>query len=240
MPPDVLVWQSPSWVMNPSLSKSLVERAFDEDPDRAGAEYGAQWRRDVERYVSVEAVRACVVKGRHELRPEAAPRYYGFVDPSGGQGDSMTMAIAHRDFAVQQAVLDCVREWRPPFDPELVVAECAWLCQQYGIRLVRGDAYAGVWVSDAFKRNGVGYKPSKLPKSGLYAEFLPTLNTGAIELLDHPKLVAQICGLERRTARSGRDSIDHQPGGHDDLANAVAGVSFLVKRRRPQQKGVSW
>ena len=29
----------------------------------------------------------------------------------------------------------------------------------------------------------------------------------------------------RRTARGGRDSIDHAPGGHDDLANAVAGVS---------------
>jgi hypothetical protein len=30
--------------------------------------------------------------------------------------------------------------------------------------------------------------------------------------------------LERRTARGGRDSIDHPPGAHDDLANAVAGL----------------
>jgi hypothetical protein len=34
-------------------------------------------------------------------------------------------------------------------------------------------------------------------------------------------LAAQLCALERRTSRGGRDSIDHAPGAHDDLANAV-------------------
>jgi hypothetical protein len=29
-------------------------------------------------------------------------------------------------------------------------------------------------------------------------------------------------------ARGGRDSIDHAPGGHDDLANAVAGAAALA------------
>jgi hypothetical protein len=50
------------------------------------------------------------------------------------------------------------------------------------------------------------------------------LNSRRVELLDHPKLVAQLVGLERRTARSGRDSIDHAPGAHDDVANAAAGA----------------
>jgi hypothetical protein len=34
----------------------------------------------------------------------------------------------------------------------------------------------------------------------------------------------QVTSLERRTARGGRDSIDHAPGAHDDIANAVAGA----------------
>jgi hypothetical protein len=51
---------------------------------------------------------------------------------------------------------------------------------------------------------------------------LPLLNSGRIELLDQPKLVAQLTNLERRTARGGRDSIDHAPGGRDDCANVVA------------------
>jgi hypothetical protein len=45
-----------------------------------------------------------------------------------------------------------------------------------------------------------------------------------VDLLEDARLFAQIVGLERRTARGGRDSIDHAPGAHDDLANAVAGV----------------
>ena len=37
----------------------------------------------------------------------------------------------------------------------------------------------------------------------------------------------QLIGLERRTARGGRDSIDHGPGGHDDVCNAVAGLASV-------------
>jgi len=35
---------------------------------------------------------------------------------------------------------------------------------------------------------------------------------------------ARLVNLERRTARSGKDSVDHGRGLHDDLANSVAGV----------------
>ena len=62
------------------------------------------------------------------------------------------------------------------------------------------------------------------PKGTLYTNMLQLLNS-RVELLDEPRSIAQLCSLERRTARSGRDSIDHPPGGHDDLINAVAGVA---------------
>ena len=61
-------------------------------------------------------------------------------------------------------------------------------------------------------------------KSDLYRDLLPQLNSGQVELLDLPRLTKQFCDLERRTARGGRDSIDHAPGAHDDVANAVAGA----------------
>jgi len=61
---------------------------------------------------------------------------------------------------------------------------------------------------------------------------LPALNSGRVELLDVPRLVGQLCGLERRTARGGRDTIDHPPGGRDDVANAVAGAVVLATARK--------
>ena len=73
-------------------------------------------------------------------------------------------------------------------------------------------------------------------KAELYTAVLPLINSGRVELLDEPRLVAQLCGLKRRTAWGGRDSIDHGPGGRDDLANAVAGalVAAAEPRRVPQ------
>jgi hypothetical protein len=41
-------------------------------------------------------------------------------------------------------------------------------------------------------------------------------------------MIGQLVSLERRTARGGRDSIDHPPGAHDDVANAAAGVLVQV------------
>ena len=55
-------------------------------------------------------------------------------------------------------------------------------------------------------------------------DMLPALNSGRVELPPDDRLVNQLIGLERRTARGGRDSIDHAPGGHDDRANVIAGL----------------
>jgi len=48
------------------------------------------------------------------------------------------------------------------------------------------------------------------------------VNSEKVDLLDHPILINQLASLERRTARGGRDSIDHPPMAHDDVANAAA------------------
>ena len=53
------------------------------------------------------------------------------------------------------------------------------------------------------------------------------INSGRIQLLDHPRLISQLCALERRNVRSGKPLIDHPPNGHDDVANAVAGLASV-------------
>jgi hypothetical protein len=52
----------------------------------------------------------------------------------------MTLAIAHRD-ADGRAILDAVRERRPPFSPEATVAEFAQLLKSYGVVAVTGDRW---------------------------------------------------------------------------------------------------
>ena len=115
-------------------------------------------------------------------------------------------------------------------------AEFALLLKQYGVGTVLGDRYAGEWPRERFRQHSIEYGVARQSKAELCAAVLPLLNSGRVELLDEPRLVAQLCGLERRTAWGGRDSIDHGPGGRDDLANAVAGalVAAAEPRRVPQ------
>jgi len=229
----VLVWKADTATMNPSIDQAIIKEAYDSDPEAARAEFGAEFRDDLADFVTRETVDAVTMWGRGELPPELGVVYSAFCDPSGGVSDAMTLAIAHLDRR-SVCVLDALIDVRPPFDPEQAVARCAALLRRYGVSTVAGDKYAGEWPRVRFAEHGIAFEQSARPKSDLYGDLLPLLNAGRVELLDHPRLSAELAGLERRTARSGRDSIDHAPGGHDDLANAVAGVLVgLDLDRRP-------
>jgi terminase large subunit-like protein len=222
----VLVWRAPTVVMNPSVPRGVIDDAYEADPASAAAEYGAEFRTDVETFVSREAVEACVAFGVRERPPVLDEYYMGFVDPSGGSADAMTLAIGHRQD--DTVVIDCLRERRPPFSPDDVAGEFAALLKSYRVTTVHGDRYAGEWCRERFRAHDIGYEPAEKPKSDLYRDLLPLINARRVDLIDDKRLQAQLVGLERRTSRAGKDSIDHMPGSHDDVANAVAGVAGLL------------
>ncbi len=226
----VLVWQAPSRVMNPQLDAAVVRAAYAADEAAAAAEYGAEFRRDIEGFLTREAIDACVDVDCRERAPRSDVQYIAFVDPSGGAADAMTLAITHSDD--RRVVLDAVAEHRPPFSPEAVVEDFARLLSTYQVTTVVGDRYAGEWPREAFRRHGIAYEVADTPRSDLYRDLLPLITSQQVALLDHPRLVTQLCSLERRTGRAGRDTIDHPPGAHDDLANAAAGALVLAARRR--------
>ena len=214
----VLVWQADTRTMNPTVPDTFIADAYAEDAAVAAAEYGAEFRRDIEAFVSREAIDAVTVPGRWDLPPVASLDYAAFVDPSGGSQDAMTQAIAHRDG--KRAVLDAVWEVTPPFSPEAVVQQFAQHLHDYGIARVQGDRYAGEWPREQFRKAGIEYEVCKPTKSDLYQTLLPALNSGRVELLDRPRLLSQLGGLERRTHRSGKHVIDHAPVSADRLCRS--------------------
>jgi hypothetical protein len=213
--------------MNLSLPQAVVDRAFEEDPEAASAEYMAEFRSDIGAFISRDAIEDAVARGVTVRAPLDGVNYFGFVDPSGGSSDSMTMAIGHREG--ERAVLDCIAERKAPFSPDSVVIEFADLLRAYGIKTVCGDRYAGAWPRERFAAHGITYDPADMNRSELYLAFLPILNSGRADLLDHERMIAQFVGLERRTARSGRDTVDHAVGAHDDVSNSVAGVIVMAQ-----------
>jgi hypothetical protein len=223
--PSILVARGTTRDFNPTFPQAVIDRALERDAALNAAEYLVEWRSDLEAFVSREVVKSCVDAGVYERLPVDHTRYFGFVDPAGGSGtDSMTLAIAHRQDS-NNVVLDALREWRPPFNPADVISEASDLLKSYRVGRVYGDRFAGEWCRQPFREAGVAYEIS-----AQYTNFLPLLNSGRVRLLDHQRLIGQLCSLERRTSRGGRDSIDHPQGAHDDVCNSVAGVAALARR----------
>jgi len=222
--PDILVWQAETRLMNPTIPQSLIDREMQKDPSAARAEWLAEWRDDIESFLTAEAIDACVVPGRRQLPPQDFVNYAAFVDPSGGRRDAMTLAISHTDN--DRLIIDYLGAWTPPFDPGAVVVDMAQVAKDYRVSFVVGDRYGAAWVESAFKKAGIKYEPCKLTKSDLYLNFEARLNTRQVELPDNEHLRKELIALERRRGRAGKDIVDHGPRGRDDLANAVAGACY--------------
>lgn len=225
---DVLVIQAASRLLNPTLSQKIVADALSRDPAAARSEWLAEWRDDIAAYLSRELIEAAVDDGVVVRPPVPGVRYKGFADPSGGASDSFTCGIAHREN--DTAILDCLIEVQPPFNPTEATNDIAATLRAYGLHSVVGDRYAAGWVVDAFRRAGVEYKHSDIDRSAIYQNCVPLFASGRVRLLDNPKLVAQFASLERKTLSGGRERIDHPDiaNAHDDLSNSCAGALVLA------------
>lgn len=234
---DTLVVRGTTTQFNPSFDQGIIDKAVALDPQRYGAEYLSQWRDDLATYLPRELIEAAVESGVLVRPPLSDTVYSAFTDPSGGRNDAFTMSIAHREqhSNASRTVSDCIYVRAAPFNPSDVVEEITQLLKTYRCSSVIGDKYAAEWVVEAFRKCGIQYVASKLDRSEVYIDFLPLVTSGSVSLLDHPKAIAQLAALERRTFPSGKDRIDHPLNGHDDIANSVAGAAVLASQDREQK-----
>ena len=75
-----------------------------------------------------------------------------------------------------------------------------------------------------FRTCGVNCEAAARPKSELYTDLLPLINSGAVRLLDNPRLVAQLVSLERDTTRSGKDRLITPRASTTTSVNCCAGA----------------
>jgi hypothetical protein len=239
-----LIWMADTASMNPTVRASVIANAYERDPISAASEYGRDgvisFRSDVSAFIERSAIEACVAPGVRERPPISSLSYHAFTDPSGGSKDAWTLAVAHQEDG--RVVLDCLREVIPPFSPADTVKGLAETIKAYGCSTVTGDRYGGEFPRELFRDEGVTYVVADKVRSDLYRELLGPLNSGQVELLDNDRLVGQLAALERRVARSGRETIDHAPSAnaHDDLCNSAAGALFEARARRSTYTLAGW
>ncbi|MBN1103582.1 MAG: hypothetical protein JXL84_09245 [Deltaproteobacteria bacterium] len=227
--PDILIWRSGTRVMNPTIPESFIDRETAKDPNAARAEWEAEFREDIEEFLTLEALNKCLVLPG-PLAYEPGRVYSAFVDPSGGRSDAFTLAVGYRRPDDLRFVVSLLKAWEAPFSPEGVVSEIAEILRGYRVTRITGDRYSAEWVTGAFSRHSLLYDPCEKAKSDLYVEFEAHVNVGRVELPKDEAMKNELMTLERRRGKSGRDIVDHPPRAHDDRANAVAGLVFILNR----------
>jgi hypothetical protein len=235
--PRIVIVQAASRELNPKLSQAVVDRAYEDDPTSAEAEYGGQFRQAVSAYLDRKTIERAVDQDVGARHPLPGVSYLAFTDVSGGSGsDSFSVAVGHKylDEGREVCIIDAVLEYRPPFDPDEIVKRAAAQLAQWNITSVVGDAYGGLWPTSAFAKYGVQYTLSPLTKSELYLHTLPLWTAGRVRLIDNQRAVDQFAQLRRKVGSSGKESIDHVRGSHDDLSNSIAGVLWRLSPVRHQ------
>ena len=230
----ILVAKAPTLVMNPTIDPEIVAAALEEDAAAASAEWLAEFRSDVETFASREVIEGCVEFGVRERAPLARYSYSAFVDPSGGSSE-FNDAGDRPCRARRRGGAGC--PGLPSGAPGTVQSDRGRGRVRGGLEVVSHPPGPRRQVRRRVAGGGVPEAGDQLPgyrsaEERFYRDLLPLLNSRRVDLLDEPRFLAQLVGLERRTARGGRDSIDHSPGAHDDVANAVAGALVLVGAAR--------
>jgi hypothetical protein len=227
----VLVVQAGTRDLNPTVRQSIIDKARARDGRTADREYGGQFIEPVAAYIDRETVMRCVEKGVVERVAIANTQYSCFIDASAGNGqDSFAVAIGHRarDQAGDIIMVDALIGQKPPFNPLAMVAQLAAKLRALRITSVMGDNFAGGLLVSAFRQQGIEYTRCPLSASDLYLAALPVFTSQTISLIDSPGLVDELVSLRRKIGTNGKETVTHMRGRHDDAANALCGLIFML------------
>ena len=234
---NVLYWNCASRVMNPLLPQSIIDEAMEADLQSAKNEWLGEFRSDISHYLPEEVILSVVRAGRLSLMGRPGISYSFFCDISGGRIDSSVLCVGHKN-EEKKTIIDAIYQYKSPHSPSECIADMCCKIRRFSGHRVIGDNYSANFCKDEFRRNGICYERCETPASGLYLELIPVICSNQIELLDNPVLISELANLERRVKSGGKDSISHSPLGHDDVANAVAGLSFILNAGQRRRAGI--
>lgn len=241
--PHVLYAVATSQQMNPTLTDEFIGAELERDPVGNAAEYLSRERTDVSGFVDAPLVDSNTRSEPRELPrvatlpTGAAPHYFAAIDVSGGRSDAAACAVAHREG--DRIITDGCWRFPAPHDPAHVAASIAEVLARYGLSHAVADQYGAELSRRLYAEAGLTLVSADVTRSEAYLRLLPLLTTGRIELPPDPVLRTELLGLERRVGRNGKDSVDHRPGAHDDVANAVALAAWAASRTATTGYGVA-
>jgi hypothetical protein len=231
--------------LNPTIPQSFIDEELRRDFAANKAEYLSEFRTD-----SADFLDAPLVDSVTRDRPRELPMlphtangtpiiYYAGVDVSGGRKDATAASVSHLDG--ERVIIDAVRRWPSPHDPAVVAREVAAFLKNYGLFNATADQYGAELSRSIYGEAGINLMASEVTRSDAYLYMLPLFTADRIEIPDDETLRRELLGLERRTGRNGKDTVDHGTSrfSHDDVANSAAISAYVTARSRTRSDGES-
>jgi hypothetical protein len=241
--------------MNPTISQDFLDKERDRDPESFRSEYGAELVGSGSQYLDPERLEAAVIGPGMPCSIEMATEWWAGLDPA-FSSDPFGLVIVGRDAKrPEKIIVGQVRAWKPErresFDErrlveDQILAEVAAECRRFGASAVT-DQYASHAVVERLQRLGVNVESVPMTattKTSAYGELRSLIYTSALELPDHPQLIAELRRLRSRYTAGSASVVNPRVGGsHGDLAQALAiavydraqsgGAAFATPTRPP-------
>jgi len=235
---DIFVAQRPVWEVNPTITRESLESLFIADPSGSRAEYGAEFVDGAGAYFDATAVAECVMAGRTSLPPLPGVQYRAVIDPALAKGgDAWALGIGHRVGTGEDAVfvMDRLESWRgkrSALDSDATMDANVEVLREYRITDVLSDQYSFEVLVGGFRHRGITLKKQATGsdlKFNIMGTFSRAINTGHVELLDHPASVDELRHIQMRPTPSGKPKIEAASGYHDDLVVVLATLCHALK-----------
>jgi hypothetical protein len=242
--PDMRAWHATTAEMNPRIPSSFLAGERDKDPDAYRREYEAEFDSGIGAVFDADLLRAAVRPGPDVKPPRSDATYVVAVDPA-FTGDAFGLLVGHRDG--DQVVVDLVRGWhgsrKTPVAIDPTLDEITAISEAYGRAAVVIDQFAAEAIRQGLADRGVTVlaRPwSNETKIDAVAAVRRCLYAGALELPDHPTLLAELVGLEQHLLPSGRPRIAAAGGGHDDYAMSLMALVLELDENQITDEVVAW
>jgi hypothetical protein len=234
------VWQVTSEEMNPTISKSFLDKARAADEDTFRREHLAEFVDSNCEWIASELLEHCIMHGRRELPRVFHGTYAAAIDPA-FQSNDFGFAILHRSDRGDVSVA-CALRWTGTkaihLDFAMVCEQIRMKLDQYGINSLVGDQYCFAMLKQHFSRLNIFYRELSFgtgTRGSLFGNLRQLIIQRKIAIIDDPELLHQLRSLEEIRTANGNIDIRPARSSKDDVAIAVALAASELSEAVPDQ-----
>lgn len=237
------VFQYATWELNPlpqyAKDSRFMKKERVRDPWMFDREYGGLFADVVSAFLDKDQIESCITAPALPHR-EKTKSYVITGDP-GFTHDSYAMSMGHYT-EDDNVIVDLTMNWEPPLRLDHIEDYYSELCKRYNVDDIVLDQHLSMSTINRLQGRGLpvrGLPFSTYTDIRLYQNLLEMVNMNTIQFQNNLKMLQQLKHLQR-IVRGDRYKVEASPGFHDDIADTVAMLAYVLNIEHQGRGVVLW